>query len=157
MKTYILAFVFIAVSAILYAQPPQVPATPGATFGKAITADGAFKLSELPARLENVDSLDVKVTGKVIAVCPKMGCWMKLEMPDKSTVFVDMKDYAFFVPTAMTGKTVAIAGIARNEITSVEDLKHFAHDANKSQKEIDAITEPKKEIVLTASGILVVR
>src|SRR5262245_42750210 len=100
MKTYFFFVAFIVSSFISYAQPPNVPATPGATFGKARTADGAFKISDLPAILTGKDSADVKITGKVVAVCPKMGCWMKLEIPNQGTVFVDMKDYAFFVPTA---------------------------------------------------------
>jgi hypothetical protein len=102
MKSYILSFIFIALAVMSYAQPPNIPATPGATFGKAITADGAFKISQLPTMLNGRDSADVKIEAKVIAVCPKKGCWMKLEMPDQSTVFVEMKDYAFFVPTALT-------------------------------------------------------
>ena len=157
MKTNILLLILVLVVSITYAQPPNVPATPGSTFGSAITADGAFKISELPARLTDKDSANVKIEAKVVAVCPKMGCWMKLEMPDNSTVYVDMKDYSFFVPTALKGKTVAVAGVAKNEITSVEDLRHIAEDAKKSKKEIEAIIEPKKEITLTATGIVVIQ
>ena len=40
--------------------------------------------------------------------------------------------------------------------TSVEELKHYAEDAKKSQDEIDAITEPKTEIRFMASGMVVV-
>jgi len=157
MKSNILVFVLLLVVVVSYAQPPDVPATPGSTYGNAITADGAFNVSELPVFLNGKDSADVKIEAKVIAVCPKMGCWMKLEMPDQSTVYVDMKDYAFFVPTALKGKTVAIAGVAKKEITSVEKLRHIAKDAKKSKKEINAITEPKEELLLTATGIVVIK
>jgi hypothetical protein len=78
-------------------------------------------------------------------------------MPDKTTVFVKMKDYAFFVPLEMIGKTVVIDGEAKKIETSVAELKHYAEDAKKSKEEIEAITEPKKEIRLTANGILVVK
>lgn len=157
MKSYILAFLFMITMSVAYAQPPHVPTTPGSTYGKAITADGAFKVSQLPVFLHGKDSADVKIEAKVVAVCPKMGCWMKLEMPDQSTVFVDMKDYGFFVPTDLKGKTVAIAGVARKEIVSVQELQHIASDAKKSKKEIEAITEPKEELLLTATGIVVVK
>ncbi|HJV20168.1 MAG TPA: hypothetical protein VJ552_09855 [Sediminibacterium sp.] len=40
--------------------------------------------------------------------------------------------------------------------TSVDELKHYAADAKKSKAEIDAITQPKKEIRLVAKGIKVV-
>jgi hypothetical protein len=157
MKSYILFFIFMAVVVVSYAQPPDVPATPGSTYGKAINADGAFKISQLPAMLSDKDSADVKIEAKVIAVCPKMGCWMKLEMPDKSTVFVDMKDYAFFVPTALAGKTVAIEGNAKKVIATVKEQRHIASDAKKSKREIEAITEPKEELQLTATGIVVIQ
>jgi len=38
---------------------------------------------------------------------------------------------------------------------SVDMLKQYAEDAGKSNEEIAAIKEPKKEIVLQAKGILV--
>lgn len=70
--------------------------------------------------------------------------------------FVKMKDYAFFVPTALKGKSVILEGNAEKEITSVKELKHYAKDAKKSQSEIDAITLPKEEIRFLANGIKVV-
>jgi hypothetical protein len=149
--------IFCLLIFIVNAQPPDVPATPGATFGTETTADGAVAVSELPNFLTNKESGNVKVIAKVTDVCPKKGCWMSLEMPDKTTVFVKMKDYGFFVPLEMIGKTVVIDGEAKKITTSVDELKHYAEDAKKSKEEIAAITEPKEEIRLTASGILVVK
>jgi len=42
-------------------------------------------------------------------------------------------------------------------MVSVEDLKEYAEEAKKSKAEIDAIKEPKKELAITASGIIVVK
>jgi hypothetical protein len=50
---------------------------------------------------------------------------------------------------------VVILGRAKKEITSVEDLKHFAEDEGLSQEEIDNITEPKHELKFTATGVLI--
>ena len=50
---------------------------------------------------------------------------------------------------------VVIDGIAEEKITTVTELKHNAEDAKKSKEEIDAITEPKKEIIVSAKGVLV--
>lgn len=138
-------------------QPPSVPANEGATFGAGTTAENAIAVDQLPQLLKGSEAAPVKVIAKVVDVCPKKGCWMSLEMPDKSTVFVKMKDYAFFVPLAIIGKTVVIDAEAKTIETSVAELKHYAEDAKKSKEEIDAITEPKKEIRLMANGILVVK
>lgn len=70
-------------------------------------------------------------------------------------MMVRMKDHSYFVPLALNGKEVVIDGIAEEKTTSVAQLKHYAEDANKSKAEIDAIKEPKREIVVQAKGILV--
>lgn len=153
-----LLFCFLMIAGIAaYAQPPQVPADAGATFGAVITPDGAIPVGQVSKVLEKSGAAHVKVTGKVIDVCEKKGCWMQVEMPDKSTVMVKMKDYGFFVPMAIEGKTVVIDGEAKTIVTSVDELKHYAEDAKKSKEEIAAIKEPKKEIRLTADGILVMK
>jgi hypothetical protein len=157
MKTSLSLLTLLVISCLVHAQPPDVPATPGTTFGAGTTADQAFEITELPGFLKDKESAEVKVIARVTDVCPKKGCWMSLEMPDKSTVFVKMKDYGFFVPLEMIGKTIVIDGEAKKIVTSVAELKHYAEDAKKTQEEIDAITEPKEEIRLTAKGILVVK
>jgi hypothetical protein len=154
-KPVLLCFLFVT-ALLTYAQPPQVPADKGATFGSVVTVEGAVPLAGIASVIENKESANVKVTAKVIDVCPKKGCWMQLEMPDQSKVFVKMKDYGFFVPLAIKGKTVVIDGEAKSIVTSVDELKHYAEDAKKSKEEIAAITEPKKEIRFTANGILVI-
>jgi len=156
MKNRLLFSFLFVVGLTAYAQPPQVPADKGATFGSVVTADGAVPVAGISSVLENKESANVKVTAKVIDVCPKKGCWMQLEMPDQSKVFVKMKDYGFFVPLAIKGKTVVIDGEAKSIVTSVDELKHYAEDAKKSKEEIATITEPKKEIRFIANGILVI-
>lgn len=158
MKSFkISSFLFLFVALVAQAQPPKTPATPGTIFGATVTAENATAISELPALMADKQMADVKIEGKVLDVCPKKGCWLSLEMPDKSTVLVKFKDYGFFVPLEMIGKTIVVEGQAKKVETSVEELKHYAEDAKKSKEEIAAITEPKKEIRLTANGVLVVK
>ncbi len=68
-----------------------------------------------------------------------------------------MKDYGFFVPTALKGKKILVDGNVELSTTSVKDLQHFAEDAKKTPEEIAAITEPKQEIKVLASGIMVIK
>jgi hypothetical protein len=157
MRTTPFILLFMLIAGFALAQPPQVPADAGATFGEGATADQAFAVAELPARLQGRDQANVKIIAKVVDVCPKKGCWMALEMPDESKVFVKMKDYGFFVPLAIKGKTIVVEGEAKTVETSVDELRHYAEDARKSKEEIASITEPKKEIRFTAKGILVMK
>ncbi len=113
-------------------------------------------IAQLPAKLEKEPVIQTKVKAKVLDVCSAKGCWIQLAVDDNTTAFVKMKDYAFFVPVAAIGKYVVLEGEAKLTTTSVEELKHYAEDAKKSQAEIDAITEPKTEIRFMASGMVVV-
>ncbi|MET0394478.1 MAG: DUF4920 domain-containing protein, partial [Chitinophagaceae bacterium] len=101
-------------------------------------------------------SIDTRITAKVLDVCPKKGCWLKLAVNDSTTAFVKMKDYAFFLPMAIKGKTIVLDGEAMMKTTSVDELRHYAQDAKKSKDEIAAITKPLTEIRFTAKGITVV-
>lgn len=157
MKSFITFILLVVVATVAYAQPPEGNANVGDVYGASITANDAVALSKVPDLLGDKESINTKVLAKVIDVCPKKGCWMLLETSDKSKVFVKMKDYGFFVPLNLIGKNVAIEGEVKTVVTSVDELRHYAEDAKKSKEEIAAITEAKKEMRITANGILVVK
>ena len=50
---------------------------------------------------------------------------------------------------------VVLDGEAQLKETSVKQLQHYAKDAGKSKEEIAKITEPKKEVIFVAKGVLV--
>ena len=157
MKKIAITLTVILCSFLVKAQAPEGKAKVGDTYGKKINESGAIPIAELPALLKTKDTVAVKIKAKVLSSCANKGCWMTLKIDDKNEAFVKMKDYGFFVPMAISGKTVVLEGIAFTKTTSVEELKHYAEDGKKSQAEIDAITEPKKEIRFLANGILVVK
>ncbi len=158
MKKLYSLFVFSLFTLVAIAQPPDVPAETGSTFGETIKAEGAMSVEEMIKYVESRnegEKVEVKIQGVVTKVCEKEGCWIKVKSPN-GDMMVKMKDHKFLVPVALNGKTVVIEGIAQQKVTSVKELKHYAEDAGKSKKEIDAIKEPKKELVMQAKGILVV-
>ncbi len=162
MKKIILTL-FIAGSACLsYAQPPEGDANPGDWYGEKISPEGAVALKDVAAKLyskeeaKQKDPEQGKIKAKVLDVCPKKGCWLSLELENGEKAFVKMQEYAFFVPLAAKGKTVVIDGDVTIKTTSVSELRHYAEDAKKSKEEIEAITEPKKEVRVMAKGIVVV-
>lgn len=157
MKKITLTLAIILCAYFINAQPPAGKAKVGDTYGSKITEEGAISISELPNLLKGKDTIAVKIKAKAVSSCASKGCWMNLQIDDKNTAFVKMKDYGFFVPTAIADKNVVLDGIAFIKTTSVAELKHYAEDGKKSQAEIDAITEPKQEIRLLANGIMVVK
>jgi hypothetical protein len=68
---------------------------------------------------------------------------------------VKFKDYGFFIPKDIAGQEVIVDGVAFIEEVSVEDQRHFAEDAGKTTEEIAAITEPKRTLSFTSSGVLI--
>jgi len=159
MKKLFLTVLVAGFGIIAHAQPPAGDAKPGDFYGEKTSPDGAVSLNDVAVKLNSgkVESVDTKITAKVLDVCPKKGCWIKLAINDSTTAFVKMKDYGFFVPLAAIGKTVVIDGEVKMKTTSVAELQHYAEDAKKSKEEIAAITKPEKEIRVMAKGIVVVQ
>ncbi|QOG02566.1 DUF4920 domain-containing protein [Flavobacterium sp. MDT1-60] len=159
--------VFVSFSTISFAQeavekvsPPMGDAIIGDYYGvdiSEVSEGSAISVEKLENILQKEKKVErVAVKGEVTDVCEKRGCWLTVKTKDGASFFVKMKDYAFFVPTALKGKNVVLEGVAEKKITSVAELKHYAKDAKKSQSEIDAIKGPKEEIRFLADGIKVV-
>ncbi len=124
-------------------------------FGDTINKKGSISYDDLLTKLASVDSMDTKVTGTVSAVCQNKGCWMTI-VSDQSDqeMRVKFKDYGFFVPKDISGRKVVFEGKAFKDITSVDDLRHYAEDEGLSKEEIEAITEPEEAYSFLASGVL---
>jgi hypothetical protein len=131
----------------------EVPKT--GNFGETITAEGAVPVAEFVADLGEDDEKTGKIIGKVQEVCKTEGCWYTVALPEGESMMVMTKDHSFTLPKDCDGKTAIAQGRVYWKTTSVEDLKHYAVDAKKPQAEIDAITEPKRELRFEASGVII--
>jgi hypothetical protein len=126
------------------------------SYGAQITSENAVSVDGLAGLMAEADTVNLKLTGTIEKTCKMKGCWMTVTMPENSTMRVTFKDYGFFVPKeGMEGKTVVFQGQAIRTETSVEDLQHFAKDEGKSEEEVAAITQPKKEYTFVAEGVLI--
>ena len=130
------------------------PAAKGVTYGAAINTGGAIPVDKLKAKMGDAETLETKVSGKVVEVCAKKGCFMKLETAGGEPMMVKFKDYGFFVPADLVGKKVTVEGVAKQEVMSVEKQKHYAEDMKKPAEEIAKITEPKKQVTFEAAGVV---
>ena len=154
----LLFFSFVLFSFAAQAQEADEikPAAKGVVYGNEISATGdAISAAALQEKMTN-GVFEGKVTGKVKEVCQTMGCWMRLEKADGSTLMVKTKDHAFFMPKDIVGKTVVMEGTAKMKEVSEEQRKHFAEDAGKSKDEIKKIKGSEKEVQFIASGVKVI-
>ena len=150
MKKHLLSFLLIS---FLFASA-NAQSTKTSSYGDKITAENAIDVASLTEKVHPGDTLHIKVSGTVKSVCQKKGCWMKMDMGHGNTMMVHFKDYGFFVPKDCSGKKLIMEGIAFIDVTSIEQLRHYAEDAGKSAEDIAKINDPEEELTFEASGLL---
>lgn len=127
-------------------------------FGEKFTVNNLQTPKKMLSKYKNLkkgDTINVQFIANIKDVCKKKGCWMNLELANNENSFVKFKDYSFFVPLNADGSSAIVNGKAFVDIVSVEELKHYAKDGKKSQKEIDAIKKPKVTYAFVADGVLI--
>ncbi|MCW3075270.1 MAG: hypothetical protein JWP69_2339 [Flaviaesturariibacter sp.] len=148
------SLVLLAFSANAQEADEIKPAAKGVVYGTVVNEDNAVSVNDLTNKLTN-GTFEGKLSGKVKEVCQTMGCWMKLEKADGTTLMVKTKDHAFFMPKDIVGKTVVIEGTASVKEETEAKQKHYAEDAGKSKEEIAKIKGVKKEVQFAATGVKV--
>lgn len=112
---------------------------------KPVSVDRAieqFKKAKKPVLL---------VEAKVDKVCLKKGCWLALK--SKTTdVRVTFKDYGFFVPVSLVGKTVWVEGQMSEKKLTLAQTKHYVEDEGGDPTKV---TEARTDYQFVASGVLV--
>ena len=122
--------------------------------GTDISEDGAITAAEFLAKFDG-NAMDVKLSANIMEVCAKKGCWMMLNLGEDKEMRVTFKDYEFFVPKDAGTKLAIIEGVATMDTTTVEELKHYLSDAEATQEEIDAVTEPEFNYAFEATGVII--
>lgn len=152
-----ISFLITALLLVGSTQVLQAQSSEAEVFGEAFEAKKVMDYDKFLKKMSKKEELkNVTVKGKVEAVCKMKGCWMNIvsdNNPDDAT-FVKFENYGFFVPKDIAGRTVIMKGRGFKEVTSVEELRHMAKDAGKSEAEIQAITEPQKELKFMATGVI---
>jgi len=124
-------------------------------YGKKFETGRTMDVAQFSDAIKNTDKLaNIRVKGSISQVCQSAGCWVRLQNPNGGDVFVKFKDH-FTIPMDLAGATATVYGTASKKTVSVADQRHFAEDAGKSAEEIAKITQPKDEIRIDATGILI--
>lgn len=124
-------------------------------YGEEFEFTEAIEAKEIAGLMNDSSANEFVIKGSIEECCQKKGCWMKVATEDGETMRVSFKDYGFFVPLDAAGSTMTMKGVATYDTIDVDFLKHLAEDANATQEEIDAITEPELAITFEATGVLI--
>lgn len=119
---------------------------------KTVDTSAAISTAELITQFEGKAEMEATFKGEISEVCSKMGCWVSIKTDDEP-FRVTFKDH-FTIPTVTEPGTMAyLTGTAIQDTVSVDDQRHYLEDAEASQEEIDAITQPKYTMTFIAEGI----
>ncbi len=133
----------------------SVFAQDGTLYGKKFDSKKAITTSELKKNMGNKEEMSVVIEGEIAEVCQVAGCWITLKNEAGDNVFVKIKEHQFEIPKDMAGRKAYVAGTAITKTVTVDELRHYAEDAGKSAEEIERITEPKTEVRVNATGIII--
>ncbi len=122
------------------------------TFGKEITLSSAMTVEQAIRDINKLENREVLLEGTVSKLCEVKGCWMVLE-GGNSSIRVTFKNYDFFVPKDIAGRSVQAQGVLSEEIMGISQARHFAKDAGKSDAEIQQIQQPTKEYRFVATAV----
>lgn len=128
------------------------------TFGEEISDKNILskdQVIETYNKLAVGDTVNIKFSASVNEVCQTKGCWMLLDI-GANEAMVKFKDYGFFMPKNIADKEVIVNGKAFVSEVSIEEQRHYAEDAGKSEDEIAKIIEVKKTLSLEADGVLLI-
>jgi len=137
---------------------PAEPIITYSNFGENITADNSITAAEMLEKFQNIkegDTIPIKFKSTIIDVCQKKGCWMNMDLEGNKDAFVRFTNYDFFVPLDAAEQESIVEGRAFLSVVTVDELKHYAKDAGKTQEEINAITEPRITYAIQADGVLI--
>jgi hypothetical protein len=109
-------------------------------------------LAAVAADPRRFDGKPVRVRGDVDGVCQKRGCWLRLR-DGAHQARVRFRDYAFFVPLDLAGRTVVVEGTAAVTVTDERTRRHYAEDAGRSPAEVAAITGDETALQITADAV----
>ena len=124
-------------------------------FGDDISEGSLTETKNVEMLYNSKAKFNTKFKARVEEVCQARGCWMKLDLGGTKEIMVKFKDYGFFVPKDIAGKEVIVSGEAFKEITSIDDLKHYAADREDSKEIREGITEAEEVLSFTAVGVVI--
>ena len=98
----------------------------------------------------------VAVRARVAEVCRMKGCWMVLT-DGALTARVTFKDYGFFVPKDLAGKTVVAEGTLSRKTLTADEAEHLDRESSSSGSTSPAAATPgpREEWSLVAASVVV--
>ncbi len=143
-------------SGLRLSEPVQSDAA-SETFGQVImTPVQAVSLAELFEKEQLPLNQEVVVQAQVGKVCQKKGCFF-VAYDGGHSMRVSFKDYGFFVPTDISGRTVTLVGELVAQELSDAQAEHYNRDLGQSTDQAQLGIKAGATVEMVASAVRVPR
>ena len=135
-KTAMLVMAMLVTGAVIAGEPavvrlsePVVATDDYEDFGAAVDdSTDALALADVIDNAADYEDETLLIETRVSKVCQKKGCFF-IAQDGEHLVRVAFRDYGFFVPTDISGKTVTLSGRLVKKQRSDKEAAHYADDA----------------------------
>ncbi|WP_374074191.1 DUF4920 domain-containing protein [Bdellovibrio bacteriovorus] len=131
----------------------------GKKFGAGAKFSDAIPMSKIMKTPESYVGKEVTVSGVIVDVCAKRGCWMQLTTDYQSEkVRIKVNDGEMVFPLESRGKKAAAKGEFKKMTLSLEQTKSFLqHQAEENKKKFDpaSVKEPMVVYQVQATGAVI--
>lgn len=127
----------------------------GESYGEyKVDPEKAISVEEMLAQFEGqAEEMEFTIEAELNEICSKAGCWVNIDKGNGETFMVRFKDHFTIPPETEVGTGAYLHGRAFWDTVSVDLQRHFIEDANGTEEEQMAITEPKATIGFEGYGI----
>ena len=125
------------------------------TFGSGLTLDEVTAISSIIDNPDQYVGKKVKVSGLVIDVCSKRGCWIYLAGDrDFEKMRIKVTDGEIVFPMEARGKTAVVEGVVEKfELSREEVVARRQHHAEEKGVSFDPASVTSGETVLRVRGL----
>lgn len=124
-------------------------------FGEMVDSTIAFSVNDLAAKMVNNLPLNVTISGHIQSFCKADGCWLKLTKEKNGPLLVRIKDKSIFVSEGIEGKYAFVKGVATYQSLPFQETTESISENEKQPSSNVIAAEPKKELVVEATGIMI--
>lgn len=141
-----------SVSPSAVAGAPEATAPAGAAhFGAAFTVASAVPASAVLGAPQDHSAAPVRMTGQLVEVCQKAGCWAVVRDDAGHSIRVTMKDHAFGLAKDSAGKQCDVEGTLVQKAVDPKTIEHYQSEGGKAVPE--AGKAEAWELVVSAASI----
>lgn len=123
-----------------------------------LTDEANVDAAKVLADVKAYDGKTVRLTGEVVTVCKKKGCWLKLSSNGSPlNIFVEFTCpiEGRLIPVEAVGKPVIVEGKLTVATIDEDEARHIAEDDGQTKEQIEAIKGDQQQIRIEGPSALV--